>query len=219
VETSGGNGAGHLVMVYEDAHVVYNADGTINGKESYLYIIDQAQTWETDTNETGDVFQRKNGVGTKMTFEKLYNTGYVPFTFPEFVSGDPIEETFVALVGGETTYVSGTINENTHIYETDTQVASMTSQELFSSKITSNYGITDAYIIIYNDFGEEIYRHAVRVSSAGRKSLSLVEEGAQVTTWEYGTVFPGRTYQMKLEVQLATGERPVIYNGTFTMDK
>ena len=68
VETSGGNGAGHLVMVYEDAHVVYNADGTINGDESYLYIIDQAQSWETDTNESGDEYQRKNGVGTKMSF-------------------------------------------------------------------------------------------------------------------------------------------------------
>jgi hypothetical protein len=154
-----------------------------------------------------------------MTFEKLYNTGYVPFTFPEFVSGDPIEKTTVALVGGNTTYASGGINEDTQAYESDSQVAAMTSGELFSSKITSNYGITDAYIILYNRFGEEIYRHAVRVASAGRTSLSLAEEGDQVTVWQYAAVQPGVEYRMEIQVQLATGERPVIYNGTFTMDK
>ena len=217
VETSGGNGAGHLVMVYEDAHVVYNRDGSINGTESYLTIIDQAQTWETDENEAGDTFLRKDSVGKQVTFKKLYDTGYIPFTFPEFVSGDPIEETEVSLVSGETTYVSGVINEDTGVYEGTQNVQTLTWQELFSSKITSNYGIADAYIIVYNSLGQEIYRHAVRVQSAGRLNLSLVEEGAQVTTWSYANMAKGQTYDMKIEVQLATGERPVIFNGQLTM--
>lgn len=39
---------------------------------------------------------------------------------------------------------------------------------------------------------------------------------AMVTVW--GTKPADSTYTAKLEVQLATGERPVIYDGQLTMD-
>ena len=215
IESSGGDGAGHLMMLYEDAYVEYNEVGTINGEKSYLTIIDQGQSWKSNTNAAGDKFSHKGNIAQKKTFKAMYDYGYVAFTYEEFVNGDPLEETQVSLKNGETTYVSGTIDENTGIYNSTQEVTTLTKEELFSSTITSNYGIADAYIILYNAYGEEIYRHAVRVGQAGRTSLNLVESGAMVTTWEHGTVLPGRTYQMQIEVQLATGERPVIFEGNF----
>ena len=74
----------------------------------------------------------------------------------------------------------------------------------------------DIYAVFYDAAGNEIYRHAVRTATAGNMDLEIVEEGANVTTWETKPLFAGRTYDMKLEVQLSTGERPVIWTGKVT---
>lgn len=216
IQTSGGDGAGHLMMVYEDAHVVYNADGTINGDESYLVIIDQGQSWKKLTNDAGDSFSHKGNIGLKKTFKDMYDYGYVAFTFPELVGLDPIEETTVSLVSGEQTLIEGVISEADRSYNTTVSAQALTWSELMESAVTSNYGIADIYVMLYDDSGEEIYKHAVRTGTAGNKNLSFEEDGAMVTVW--GTKPADSTYTAKLEVQLATGERPVIYDGQLTMD-
>ena len=38
-----------------------------------------------------------------------------------------------------------------------------------------------------------------------------------VTTWEQGVLFPGRTYNMRIEVQLSTGERPTVFAGQLSV--
>ena len=88
-----------------------------------------------------------------------------------------------------------------------------------SSSITSNYGVVDAYIIIKDNAGNEIYKHAVRTGTAGNTNLALEEEGAMVTTWETKALQSGKTYNAEIVVQLATGERPTIWNGQLTIDK
>jgi hypothetical protein len=219
IESSGGAGAGHLMMLYEDAHVVYNPDGTINGDESYLVIIDQGQSWKNNTNAAGDAFQHKGNIALKKTFKAMYDYGYVAYTFKEFLGQDPIEETVVSLVSGENTLITGTIREKDRYYETALTTEVLSWSGLMGSKITSNYGIADAYIILYDRNGAELYRHAVRTGTAGNKTLTLAQSGAQVTTWEHGTLFPDRAYSAKIEVQLATGERPVIWSGALVFDK
>lgn len=210
--------AGHVIMAYEDAVVVRNADGTVNGNESYLRVIDQAQTWETDTNASGDSFLRKNGIGTKKTFAELYSGSYIPFTFAEFVEGDPIEETTLAITNADgTVLLSGTVRETDREFVTETAAEELTFTELCGATVTSNYGISDVYIIIYNTAGKELYRHAVRSSSAGIPTLKLAETGDQVTTWEYGEVRSGGTYHAEVVVQLYTGERPTVYSGDLTV--
>ena len=87
------------------------------------------------------------------------------------------------------------------------------------SSITSNYGVVDVYIIIKNAAGNEIYKHAVRTAFAGNKNLMLEEEGPMVTTWETKALQSGSTYNAEIVVQLATGERPTIWNGQLTIDK
>ena len=215
VETSDGDGAGHLVMVYTDAVTVYNDDGTINGDESYLEIIDQSQKWEEVTNASGDTFKRKNSIGLKRTFQQLYDSGYIPFTFAEFLGTDPIEVTEVSLIDGSgAALVSGTVSEEDRSFEgTTTAPDTLTWSQLFGSSITSNYGISDAYITVTDAYGNEFYRHAVRTDTAGNKDLELEEAGAMVTTWETRGLTAGKTYRVTIEVQLATGERPVIYTG------
>jgi hypothetical protein len=217
IESTGGAGAGHLMMLYEDAHVVYNEDGTINGDESYYRIIDQGQSWKSNTNASGDKFSHKGNIALKKTFKQMYDYGYIPFTLAEYLGLDPIEETTVGLYNGETTYIDGVISETDRSYNTSVTTESLLWSEVFTGKVTSNYGIADAYILLYDENGNEIYKHAVRVGQAGLKSMSLEESGAMVTTWGEKPV--DGTYDAKIVVQLATGERPTIFAGQLTIDK
>ena len=211
IQSSSGDGAGHLMMIYEDAHVVYNEDGTINGDESYLTIIDQGQSWKKLTNEAGDSFTHKGNIGLKKSFKSMYDYGYVAFTFPELVGLDPIEESTVSLVSGETTLIDGVISETDRSYNTSKTTDALTWEQLSVGAVTSNYGIADVYVMLYDQTGKEVYKHAVRAGYGGNKNLSFEEEGAMVTTW--GTKPLEGTYTAKIEVQLATGERPIIYTG------
>ena len=210
--------AGHVIMAYSDAVVVRNEDGTINGDESYVYIIHQAQSWTDQENEAGDKYRMKASVNAKMTFNSLYSGSYIPFTFAEFVSGDPVEETTLTITAAdETVLLSGTVREADRVFVAETAPESLTFSELCNSTVTSNYGISDVYIILYNARGQALYKHAVRSSSSGVPTLKMVAEGEQVTAWEYGPVEAGKTYHAEVVVQLFTGERPTVYSGTLTV--
>jgi hypothetical protein len=82
--------------------------------------------------------------------------------------------------------------------------------------VKSNYGIVDVYVTLHNEDGDEFYRHAVRTGSAGNKNLSMAESGPEVTIWQKSRVVNNKSYSGKIEVQLATGERVVIFDGTVT---
>ena len=69
---------------------------------------------------------------------------------------------------------------------------------------------------LYTATGGEFYRHAVRSSTPGNKDLVMAEFGDMVTIWQNADVTKGSTFQGKIEVQLATGERVVIFNGNIT---
>ncbi|MBR2309138.1 MAG: hypothetical protein IKA47_01210 [Oscillospiraceae bacterium] len=209
--------AGHLIMAYSDPVVVRNEDGTINGDESYIYIIDQAQTWEEATNDSGDTYLRKKSVNAKKTFTQLFASNYIPFTFKEFLETDPIELTEVSLVKGSTSLITGTISEEDRSFQTAKTTTALTWSQLMDCSITSNYGIVDAYIIVTDNWGNELYKHAVRTETAGNKKLTLKETGAAVTTWETKALESGKTYSAQIVVQLATGERPTVFEGKLTV--
>ena len=216
VKSGTDNAAGHLVMAYSDAYVVYNADGTINGDESYVLLIDQHQKWTEATNAAGDTFQHKNNVGVKHTFKKLYDSGYIPFTFAEFLGQASIEDTQVQLTKDKTAVISGTIRESDRVYVTDLTTDTLAWNDIFASNVQSNYGVVDVYVSLYTDAGREFYRHAVRSSAAGNKNLAMEASGEMVTVWQLADIAENRSYSGKIEVQLGTGERVVIFDGTIT---
>lgn len=183
--------AGHVIMCASEPHIEY-IQGTklIDGNKSYITIIDQAQKWETYTSG-GKTYQVKSSVDAQVTFKKLFSSNYVPFTFAEFLGTDPVEAT-------------------TYSFSHTGATASMS--ELFSGKVTSNYAVTDAYIIVTDASGKEVYKHAVRNPSGWTKTVSMAESGENVDTW--GTLPTTGTYTVKVVAQLGTGQRPTVYTGT-----
>ena len=192
--------AGHVIMASCDAQVAYKADGSIDPDESFITIIDQGQTWyENGVAKDGTAFTYKGGVDTKKTFRQLFDGHYMPFTYLEFLGEDPFEKS------------TCTFSHTDDI---------ITTTELFSSKVTSNYGISDVYAVVYDENGNEVYKHAVRCTSASSEELKLTrhaKEGSAiptVETWGNLSFTPGKTLTVKILVQLSTGERPTVYEGT-----
>lgn len=180
--------AGHVVMVSSAPVVVYEDDGTINGVESYLTIIHQAQTWEEGRNASGDTYQHKNGVDAVLTFNELYDSAYLPFTFAEFLGTDPVEDTQCSF---------------------DHTGATVTLNQLLGAKVSANYGIADLYANIKDQSGKTVYTCAARAEKAGCMQLGF---GAAISQEEWTPYLNGE-YDVEIVCQLSTGERPVLYTG------
>ena len=76
---------GHTMMATEDAVVVRNADGSVNGEESYVIIQDQRPGgFEQIDEETGDKYHAQGRIDYKYTFKRLFEEAYIPMTIAEF---------------------------------------------------------------------------------------------------------------------------------------
>jgi hypothetical protein len=181
-------GGGHAMMCYTDPVVVYAADGTVDGNQSYLHIIDQHSNWSEATNEAGDTFLHKNFIGKKFTFNELMIQGYIPFTFAEFLGTDPVEPTEVTFSH------SG---------------ATITPMELNNGTVTANYGISDIYALVKDAKGNTVHSIVRRADTAGKMELNFFKL-VKSSDWE---AYTGGEYTLEVVCQLGTGERLTIYTG------
>ena len=187
--------AGHIVMIATDAVVVRDGNGKINPTESYVTIIDQAKAWVPGQHpDGGDQFQYPQNVDAKWNFAKLLKSVYLPFTFKEWTGADPIEETQV-----------------TFSHSGDT----ITLDQLFSSKITTNYYLFDIYAEILSSNGSEVCKIAVRSEAANTRELAFKKGAFAMDVWgSYDNLSAKENYTVKVYAQLGTGERPVLWEGT-----
>ena len=87
----------HVMMCCSKAEVVRNSDGTINGDASYIYLHEQGAKGTnradeyTKMQDNGVGIQMMGTVDRKVTFQKLLDSGYIPFTLKEFLGEDPVE--------------------------------------------------------------------------------------------------------------------------------
>ena len=189
---------GHTMMCSVAPYVVYNDDGTINGAESYLCVTEQGGNWDPGVSPNGIAYQYEYSLDKKLTFTKLWTSCYMPFTFGELTGEDPIEETEVNF-----SYSGETITEN----------------QLFTARVTSNYHISDIYVYVYDQAGNEVYKHAVRARVPSTMELKVHKIVGQSYTWgSWDDLSPEESYTVKVEVLLGTGERYTVYNGQLTLD-
>ena len=187
--------AGHTLMATSEPHVEY-FNGTIDPAKSYILISEQGQTWHDYTNEAGDTAQMKNSVDRQMTFMELYDNSYIPFTFAEFLGTDSVDETQCSIeLTGDT----------------------VTSAQLFKAKVTANYGISDIYVSLKDDSSKEVYRLATRATVSGVRELAITKNGTNTFVKGNYDDLSG-SYAVEVSVQLSTGERPVVYTGTVTIE-
>ena len=119
---------------------------------------------------------------------------------------------------GGTTYAKGTITEDAErkFVNTVSEVpTSITTEQLFKVKVTSNYFIMDLYASVYNADGVEVYKLANRPLQAGITELQFAKVGDTMEEW--GSLasldLANYEYTVKIYAQLGTGERPVLWEG------
>ena len=175
---------GHVEMVSSKARVWRNDDGSIDGKKSHVFLCDQGQGWKFSLHPDGTEFRHMGSIDEFVTFDYLYETGWLPFTFAEFQGEKKIEKSRIS------------IQLPKHA----------TVKELKEAKVISNYPISDLYLVI-EEGGKEEYRKAARTRYPYTYSLSL---GDAVSEEELSSL---RGKSIKILCRISTGEKPVIYEG------
>ena len=183
--------AGHIVMIATDAVVVRDANGKIDPSKSYVTIIDQAKKFVPYQHKGGDQILVPENVDAKWDFLKLLNSKYLPFTYKEWTGEDPIEDT-----------------EVTFSHTGDT----ITLDQLFSTKITTNYYLFDIYAQIFSANGSEVCKVAVRSEAANTRELAFSKDAFATEIWgSYEELDPKQEYTVKVFAQIGTGERPTVW--------
>ena len=189
--------AGHVMMVVSDPVVVYKEGTTeIDGEQSYLFITDQHVNFSTYQHEDGDTCQTANYIERKFTFAQLASekSGYIPFTYKEWLGEDPIETPeYTCSHTGET----------------------ITVDQIYKTKFTSNYHIYDIYASIYNADGVEVAKIGTHSNGASEYKLQFTRVGITSVLWgDLNKLKPAEyEYTVKLYLQSGTGERPVLWEG------
>ena len=191
--------AGHVMMIVSDPVIVRRPDGTIDGKQSYVYRTDQHVQFEEYTHpDGGDQCMAARFVNVKSTFFGLWNSGYIPFTFQEWTGEDPIE-----------------IPEYKFHHEGD----SIKLEEIYGKKITSNYHIYDIYATVYDAAGNEVLKIGTHSDYASEYELAFMREGTQAVIWgNIHSLRVGGKYTVTISMQSGTGERPVLWEGKLIVE-
>ena len=146
-----------------------------------------------DIGGVNDQFIYFGKYNNQRTFQKLFDGHYIPFTFKEFIGEDPVEDTEVSCSHTGTT---------------------ITKEQLFSTKITANYAISDSYAAVYNENGVEVYKVAVRATVPSVFEMTITCDNANKDTTVWGTWDNVKSgYTVKIFTQLGTGERPTLWEG------
>lgn len=85
----------HVMMISQDPVIERNPDGTINPLTSYVMVHEQAGagTKSDDYNiqqGNGKLLRQLGTVDNKYTFQKLLESGYIPFTLKEFTGEEKV---------------------------------------------------------------------------------------------------------------------------------
>ncbi|MBR2616379.1 MAG: hypothetical protein IKC69_06855 [Clostridia bacterium] len=180
--------------------VVYNADGTINGEESYITYLDQIcyNTSETykKTQSDGTVYFTQGGIDVKCSFASLYKGNYLPFTFEEFLDPSKVEKAYVDI--GIT-------------------ASSIKHADLKAATVKSNYNISDIYFSIKDESGKVLLpARAIRCKNFFTYEVKLSEkiDEAFPDTMVYNYAKDGGI--LEVTVQLYNGELITAYTGNIT---
>ena len=195
-------GAGHAIMNVE-VHVVYNEDGTINGKESYAVTLEQEsgdERTQIDTyvdETTGQTITRLQGIDREYTFDFLYKKGYLPVTCKELIDPSPLPEATV------------TDSESTH-----------TIDNIFKGTVNSPYRISHVTIRIADKKGNTVQECTTFAIASEMRDFNLirfisdVEKLVQQGSIDLDALNSG-TYTVTHTAYLGNGDQVTFRNFTF----
>lgn len=185
------SGNSHCRMVSASPVVVRDSDGAINGEESYILYMDQGSSLKDYTAADGSTVQLQGKVDQKATFAQLFDKGYVPFTFAEFVGTDPVEPSQVTL-------------------QLPSQV---TTDDLLLGTISSNYPISYLEVTLTDAQDNQTYRVFTPADAIDIKEMLL---GKSLSLSDITPLLEQGDQTVTVQVRISTGELITAYQGTLT---
>lgn len=195
---------GHVILVV-DKHVVYNADGSINGELSYIHTLEQTpgpvsitvqkHSYNAELDEiVYDIYIEKN-----MTFNQVYSSGYLPITVNVLVDPTPVAEPSV----------TDTLSPEEYTYE------NLFKGELICSRMISSVTITvtdgNGQVFSYTGSG-------IRASIRTYNMQNFLTEDPAVMrgSLDLDKLVSGNNYHCTVVVQLASGDTITVRDFDFT---
>ena len=184
---------GHVQMIAAYPKVVRNEDGTINGKKSFIYYTDQDGVYHSDIQADGTHFEFVGGYRTEISFFKVMEMHYIPFTFAELNKEKPIDISVTSM-----DYSGNTIS----------------LVQLADSKITCNYCISDITFVVKDENGKQVLRSLTPLYY--KKNTSNIKVGSVSDALNECdlTPFADGKHTIEISARIGTGEKPVVYTGT-----
>ena len=150
-----------------------------------MTVIDQGQRWRTMKTEDEREFTTQGGVDRPIFFNKIMESGYLPFTFGELLGTVAIPERKISF---------------------SVEKKEVSAKELIQGVIESSHSLCDTYLIFTDDEGKTEEKH-IPAMICTQKTLSLEKH----LTQEEVLPFKGREFS--IECQLSNGEYLTVYQG------
>ena len=191
-----GKDGNHTRMAQEDAVVVRDENGKINGDYSYIITVEQGAP------ATMDPYFCSWRYDYKYTFNNLILGGYFPITCIELATGevDPVECELVGGGEGKAGMTLGTIESNYNIDTVTLQILDSKGNVAFKHTLNPNASYR-------SDFG---------ATDMGIRNISLTFPMAKFATpLAYNQLKNGESYTYTTTALLSTGDAIIVAEGNF----
>ena len=182
----------HVRMVAELPHVERNADGTIDGKNSYVICVEQDEVLRPYTLENGLELVCEGHVDSKYTFAQLFEKGYLPFTIQEFLDPSAVQKAEA--------HLSADVG------------ASLTTRELSGLSVEANYALAKLVIKVTEENGN-VLDFSGPVTGVANFTTDM---GPRVATME--RQLKKGSYEIEIGALVGTGETVPVYSGTLVKE-
>lgn len=200
-----GSSWGHVMMTVS-VDVVYNEDGTINGDESVMTILEQTTAHvrkeiKEYNQDLGEDVYWICGVDIEYTFAQLFKEGYLPITCKELV--DP------ATVAAPK--VTDSLSASEYGYDT-----------LLSGSISTNHWTIDSVLMTITDKeGNIVQQGRATCPRTNRYKFSMSLFETELPTMILGCIAPDAltagSYHCKVVLRLSTNEEFTVRDYDFTV--
>ena len=193
----------HIEMCSIAPVVVKNADGTINGEESYLHFCDQnangTNGWiDLEKQADGTPLRTLGGVDTKVNFKKMLEDGYSPFTLAELQGTDPVEEGKAWVGGLNSGYANG---------------KEIAVGVLFQTNVCANYVIANVKVTVKSPDGKVLNSYIPEIHTTHTIAPVALSDGYDADKL---LPFADGKNLINISVQLATGAWVEAFETTLT---
>ena len=184
----------HVRMVAADPVIVRTADGAIDPKNSYVPTIHQHSAASRQTVDGYEVIAQ-GSIDEPFTFEDMYDTGYLVFTFAEFLGEDPVEPA--------------------EVHATFESKEALNLRDLHNGYIYSNYYLSHMIVTLEDGEGKQVYQSSYYpqhgIDSRPRLYTGKITEDPRLTA----LVAEGGLH-IQIDCRVSTGQIMTVYSGPIT---